>query len=580
MRLRHEDPERGSLFGFDMTRTSIRSRKKWLTIRKAVQVAALLAFIGLVVLARRGAAPELINVPLRLDPLVMLLHALATRTLLIGSALAGLTLALTLVFGRAWCGWLCPLGTTLDLFTLKRWRKRSARVSDSWRAVKYGLLLILIAAALFGNLTLLIFDPITIMIRTVAIGVWPALDQTVTTLEGTLYQAPFLRDAVGAFDGAARPVVLPIEPAVYRDVWLFAAMFVALVALNAIAPRFWCRYLCPLGGLLGAISKVAVFRREVRGDCNACGACQIKCPTDTIGPVARPSTTRRAHPERNAVESKDAPSTTRRAHPERTLSLPKRESKDARRSAQEAFASDPAECTMCLECWAVCAQAGVQFPAHRSIADRRTYDPNRRQALIAIGVAVTGLALIKSDAVARRDHPYLLRPPGARENDLLDKCIRCNLCSRACPTSGLQPAIMEAGLEGFWTPILAPRLGYCDYSCNACGQVCPVQAIPPLSLAEKRLRVLGRAYIDQNRCIAWADHRDCIVCEEMCPLPDKAIKLEPTAVVKTDGASAVIKLPHVDREKCIGCGICEYKCPLNGDAAIRVYVPSDSVPFG
>ena len=92
---------------------------------------------------------------------------------------------------------------------------------------------------------------------------------------------------------------------------------------------------------------------------------------------------------------------------------------------------------------------------------------------------------------------------------------------RACPTNALQPAVLEAGVQGVLTPVLIPRLGYCDYSCNACGQVCPVQAIPPLSLEEKRQQVIGKAYIDQNRCIAWSDHRDCIVCEEMCPLPRK-----------------------------------------------------------
>jgi len=534
-----------------MARTSIRSRKKWITVRKAVQITALLLFIALVVMARRGGWPaEFVNAPLRLDPLLMLAHALATRTLLIGSALALIVLVLTLIFGRAWCGWLCPLGTVLDLFTLKRLPKKlirnagsharetggmgaasaaSAGVSDKWRTVKYLLLLAIIAAAILGNLSLLIFDPITIMVRTVSIGVWPATDQIVTSLERTLYEVPFLQEPIGTFDNALRPTVFPIAPAYYRDIALFAAIFIGLIALNAIAPRFWCRYLCPLGGLLGAISKLAVFRREVQGDCNACGACQIKCPTDTIDP-------------------------------------------------DRGFASDPAECTMCLDCWAVCAQSGVKFPAHRSLAQRRDYDPNRRQALIAIGTAVSGLALINSDAVARRDTPHLLRPPGARENDLLDKCVRCNLCSRACPTNGLQPSITEAGLEGFWTPILVPRLGYCDYSCNACGQVCPVQAIPPLSLDEKRLCVIGKAYIDQNRCIAWADHRDCIVCEEMCPLPEKAIKLEKTEVIQSDGSTASVQLPHVEREKCIGCGICEYKCPLNSDAAIRVYVSSDSAP--
>lgn len=157
----------------------------------------------------------------------------------------------------------------------------------------------------------------------------------------------------------------------------------------------------------------------------------------------------------------------------------------------------------------------------------------------------------------------------------MNKCIRCGECNRACPTSAIQPAVSEAGLEGLWTPVLVPRAGYCDYSCNACGQVCPVQAIPPLDLEQKRQQVIGRAYIDENRCIPWADYEDCIVCEEMCPVSEKAIKLEEAEVRTGDGELVTVQHPHVIRERCIGCGICEYKCPVNGEAAIRVYVPPE-----
>ena len=88
-----------------------------------------------------------------------------------------------------------------------------------------------------------------------------------------------------------------------------------------------------------------------------------------------------------------------------------------------------------------------------------------------------------------------------------------------------------------------------------------------------RRQVIGLAYIDEARCIPWADYRDCIVCEEMCPVSDKAIKLEMVEVVTPDGELVTVQRPHVIRERCIGCGICEYKCPVNGEAAIRVYVP-------
>jgi NAD-dependent dihydropyrimidine dehydrogenase PreA subunit len=141
---------------------------------------------------------------------------------------------------------------------------------------------------------------------------------------------------------------------------------------------------------------------------------------------------------------------------------------------------------------------------------------------------------------------------------------------RACPTGALQPALFEGGIEGLWTPVMIPRLGYCNYACNACGQVCPVQAIPPLELDEKRQAVIGRAHIDRERCIAWAEDGECIVCEEMCPLPDMAIVLEHFDGRGRAGGRVVVQRPHVIEERCIGCGICEFKCPVVGEAAIRV----------
>ena len=433
-------------------------------------------------------------------------------------------MALTLALGRVWCGWLCPLGTLLDLFPLRRWRGKRAAPADSWRRVKYGLLLAILAAALLTNLTLLIFDPLTILFRTLSVSVWPAVDQLVTAAETALYRVPMLRSAISDFDGLVRPKVLAPEPAFYRYTLLYASVFGGVVLLNLVAPRFWCRYLCPLGALLGLLSRVAVVRREVNPQCTQCDACPGVCPTGTI-------------------------------------------------QAAKGYASDPAECTMCLECLAICPSSAVEFPTHLALAEGQPYDPSRRHALMALGAAIAGMGLFRSNATARRDHPWLIRPPGAQENDLLSKCIRCGECVRACPTSVIQPAVAEAGIEGLWTPVLMTRLGYCDYSCNACGQVCPVQAIPPLSLDDKRQQVIGQAYIDQNRCIPWADYQDCIVCEEMCPVPDKAVKLEQVEVRNGDGTLVTVQRPRVIRERCIGCGICEYKCPVSGEAAIRVYVP-------
>jgi ferredoxin len=142
---------------------------------------------------------------------------------------------------------------------------------------------------------------------------------------------------------------------------------------------------------------------------------------------------------------------------------------------------------------------------------------------------------------------------------------------KVCPTTVLQPALTEAGLEGVWTPVLVTRLGYCDYGCTACGDICPTGAIPTLSLEEKRIAVLGLARVDQSRCLPWAYETSCIVCEEMCPVPEKAIRLEEVTGSDAQGREMVLQRPYVVRELCIGCGICETKCPMLGEAAIRVY---------
>jgi polyferredoxin len=508
---------------------------RWITARKAIQYGSLLIFLLLFLQTKTGGWSEsLVSLPMRLDPLLMLAHLLSSRTFLLGSSLALIVVISAMIAGRAFCGWMCPLGTTLDLFSLRAWRGKRAAPAEGWRKVKYGLLLTLLAAALLGNLTLLIFDPLTIAFRTLSTAIWPAVIQLVTAVESALFRVPFLSGAVSTFDTWIRPGFLPVEPLYSRDTVLFAAVFLGVIALNLFAPRFWCRYLCPLGALLGLISKFALLRREVGAECKGCTLCTNVCPTGTINP-------------------------------------------------KKGYASDPSECTMCLDCLETCPRSQVVFSPKFAMAPWNEYDPGRRQALLAIGTAIAGVALFESNAIAKREPPFLLRPPGARQVNpnvvAYSKCIRCSECVRACPTGGLQPAITEAGLEGIWTPILIPRLGYCDFSCSACGQVCPVQAIPPLSLEEKRKQIIGKAYIDQSRCIAWSDRRDCIVCEEMCPLPDKAIQLEEAEVWGADDSQVKVKLPHVLREICIGCGICEYKCPVNGEAAIRVYVPEATVPF-
>jgi len=308
-------------------------------------------------------------------------------------------------------------------------------------------------------------------------------------------------------------------------------LFAGVLALNALADRFWCRYLCPLGALLGLLAKVSLLRPVVRPACNRCGQCADVCRVDAI-------------------------------------------------DTQRGYDIVPAECTVCLDCLAACPESAVASPAKQGIGFRfhgrpdpaREMDPTRRQVLTGLAAGAAGVALLRTGIRSKHPHPQLIRPPGVEdEGEFLARCLRCSQCMKVCPTSGLQPMLLEAGLEGLWTPRLVPRLGHCEYGCNACGQICPSGAIPALELARKREAIIGLAAIDRDRCLPWAHGTPCIVCEEMCPVPEKAIRLEEVTVSDDRGERALVQRPYVLGDLCIGCGICEYQCPVEGEAAIRVY---------
>ncbi len=502
----------------------------WHRLRQITQILALLLFLYLFVYAT-FLNPQRVwaNLFYRLDPLVALTAMLAGRAWIGGLSLAGLTLLVTLIFGRVWCGWFCPFGTVLEWLAPRRQRARTQGPSERWRVIKYVLLFILLFAALLGNQTLLFLDPITIMTRTMATVIWPALRYAIYQAEAFLYQFEFLWPSLDlVHNGLVYPIFQDVA-SVFTQSGLIFLFFAVIVALNWWAERFWCRYLCPLGGLLGLVSKLALLRRDVGQACAACALCGHDCPTGTINP-------------------------------------------------RQGYRSDPAECTVCYNCIVDCSREGVAFRwqlPHWKPARWQGYDPKRREALTALGITGVGVALAGVEPITQRQPATMVRPPGATLTDFDNLCIRCGECVRVCPTQGLQPSLFEGGWQNILTPRLVARLGYCSYNCNACGEVCPSGAIPRLPLEEKQQTLMGLASIDRDRCLPWAYNIPCIVCEEACPVPDKAIQLQETGAVNAQGEPVTLQLPSVVKELCIGCGICEYQCPMGGQAAIRVFAPTE-----
>jgi polyferredoxin len=507
---------------------------QWRRARQITQTVSVAAFFVLAFLTFRGSEsiipPDLYY---RLDPFAALAAMLAARVVIPALLLALGALALGLVFGRAWCGWLCPLGAILDWVT--PWTPRKTEPHPHWRAIKYLLLLAAFFAALMSNLTLLILDPLTILNRAFSSAFVPAMNALLAGVETALYPLAPLQPVFDLVEQNWRGTFLPAQQTFYQTGWIMGLVVVALVALNWVVPRFWCRYLCPLGGLYALFGSVSWLRPRAKSDCDHCAACMRVCPTGAI-----------------AVN-------------------------------RNGFSVNPAECVICFDCVVECPQSVIELklepPRGLAVPAPTSFDVSRRDLLKSAAFAIGGIALFRSGYTARRDDAFMVRPPGARENGFLSKCIRCAECVKVCPTGGLQPSLLESGLEGFWSPLLVSRVGYCDYSCNACGQICPTGAIPPLPLEQKRRQVIGTAYIDQNRCIPWAMYHPCVVCEEMCPVPEKAVRLDEVDVVTPEGRQVHLQRPRVVHDLCIGCGICEYQCPLVGPAAIRVYVPTQLPPI-
>jgi len=414
--------------------------RHWRWARRAVQALSLLAFTLAVVYTLRDA-PTIVTAAtaMRLDPLTASTAMIAARRWLPRLLPAFLLLALSLVVGRAWCGWLCPVGTLIDWFSPAAWRSPSPRPSPRTagergqgssgrgRRAKYGLLFVILFAALWGNLTLLVLDPLTLFIRGVGTLVLPGLTWLVTQAEVWLYRFPALRGTLMSADRALRGTLLSYEQPYYGGV-LLAVLLGGILAFGLVARRAWCRYLCPLGGLYSLTSRASWLKRRVSTSCVQCGACTSVCPMGTIDPT-------------------------------------------------RGYASDSGECILCLNCAEACPKGAITFGGVPGVDRGYAYDPSRRQLLGALGVSLAGLALLKIAPANHHPDVHRLRPPGVDEAHLLSSCLRCGACLRVCPTHGLQPSLTEAGLEGLWTPILVPRLGPCDFSCTACGDICPTGAI-------------------------------------------------------------------------------------------------------
>lgn len=488
--------------------------------RRRFQLAFLAVFFVLLTLTVWPLGRLYLGVFLVGDPLIAL-NSFANGVWKPAMLIAVAMLVLPLIAGRAFCGYVCPMGTIVELTGGK---SRPSRLSPATRRILRTLpAFVLIACAgllLFASSVFLLFDPLSTLTRSATVLLYPLLDRLVRLVGDAAALAPPLQSPVDAVNSVLAGRLVFAQPLVYGLTLGVLAMLAAILGMSWLEPRLWCRDLCPLGALLGQVGRVAPAGRKVDPEaCISCGRCAEVCPLDAV--------------------------------------------------SEDFQATDTTRCQLGFECADVCPTDAISFGARPATANP---SPSRRAFLGAsAGALLVGVFAFTGLSHRARD-PRLVRPPGApKERDVLALCSRCGQCMKTCPTNVLQPSLAKAGVLGVFTPEMDYRIGYCEWSCAECGRVCPTGAIVPLALERKHETIIGRAYIDRDRCIPWADGKTCLVCQELCPLPDKAIVINEAAVRTPDGRAVRLGRPEVIAEKCIGCGLCEYNCPVPHESAIVVY---------
>jgi NAD-dependent dihydropyrimidine dehydrogenase PreA subunit len=447
---------------------------------------------------------------LAIDPLVALSTSLAARSWVWSLACAvGILLACVFI-PRGFCGYLCPLGTLIDLFDWAIGKRVTRfRVPDNgwWVHIKYYLLLAVLVTSLLGVLTSGVVAAIPVLTR----GMLFVFGPLQTGLSRGWHQMP------------------PMNAGHYVSI----ALFLAVLGLGFLKPRFWCKYVCPSGAVFSLGNLFRVSERKVESSCIHCNKCVEICPFDAIKPD---------------------------------------------------FTTRTSDCTLCQTCGGVCPTHAIKFVERWNVVELKTAnDPptgetalGRRGFLAAsVGLAAGTIGgLAAAGAIGKgwgadldSQGAFLpVRPPGSvPEREFLQMCIRCGECFKACPNDVLHALGFQQGLEGLWTPHVVADWAGCESSCNACGQVCPTGAIRALPLEEKKVCRMGLAIVNTKTCLPFAQREACQLCVDECNAAGyRAIEFarvgtqadEQGNPIEGTGFLAPVVLP----DKCVGCGLCQTRC--------------------
>ncbi|MCP4169223.1 MAG: 4Fe-4S dicluster domain-containing protein [Fuerstiella sp.] len=446
---------------------------------------------------------------LLIDPLVSLSTAVAARSWVFSLVSAAGILFVCVLIPRGFCGYLCPLGTTIDLFD---WaianRVQRFRVPDDgwWVHIKYYLLAGTMICAGCGVLVSGFCAAIPVITR------------------GLL----FTMEPVQAGVTRGWHLVPPVNVGHIVSI----VLFFAVLALGLLRPRFWCKYVCPSGAVFSLSNLFRLNERKVESSCISCNKCIEICPFDAIKPDF----------------------TTRTS--DCTM-------------CESCGGVCPTHAIKFVERWNfVELKVENDPPTHESPIGRRGFISLASGSAAAVAGAVGLTGLTKSFGANLEDPNAFrpVRPPGSvPEQQFLEMCIRCGECFKACPNNVLQPEGFQQGLEGLWTPVVMADWAGCESSCNACGQVCPTGAIRALPLSEKKVARMGLAIVNQTSCLPFAGREECDLCVQECNAAGyNAIEFTQVGAVADENGEPIdgtgYRAPVVLADKCVGCGLCQTRC--------------------
>jgi len=498
---------------------------RWLRVFRTSVAVVFIILIGLAFIDFTGLFPDkLMKGTLWIQFVPSLLKF--SRVLTFSALGFAVILLITLLFGRFYCASICPLGILQDVILriTRRFKKIRFKYQKPINWVRHFLLGFTVLTVLTGSMLVVnLIDPYSVFGR-----IFSDLLRPMVTAGNNMLAWIFQSMDIYTF------YYVDIHPLNWT-IYLVPVIFLFVISyLTVIHGRIYCNTICPVGTLLGYLSKISVFKIRINeNNCTNCKLCERACKAECID-----------------LENQEV---------------------------------DHSRCIACFNCLTSCKFNAIDFTPKKQpkaeLAEVATPEnPARRKAL---NLLIGGAFVAPASTVAQNEpqnepqkgpkvykgatkpvkREQYVTPPGSGDvKEFLNKCTACHLCVSACPTQVIQPAKDQFG----WDHIMQVRMdfiaGFCNYECVRCTEVCPTGALLPLEVEKKKLTQLGKVKFVKENCVVEAEGTDCGACDEVCPT--KAVYMVPYK----NG----LRIPETNDKICIGCGACENACPTLPYKAIYV----------